>query len=73
MCSAGLPAPQNEYSIVVPELPEEEPEVEMSEEDAADIAARKKALVAEREAAALRKRSQVWRGLACSATWNSCF
>lgn len=58
---AGLPKPQNEYEIRVPEA-EEEGDADMAEaveEDAADIAARRKAAQKAREEAALRKRSQV--------------
>ena len=55
---AGLPKPENEYEITLPELPEEEAEA-TTEEDAADIAARKRQAAAEREAAELKKRSQV--------------
>ena len=55
---AGLPLPENEYEITVPELPEEEEMADGVIEDAADIAARKKRLAAEREAAELKKRSQ---------------
>ena len=56
---AGLPQPENEYEITVPELPEEDDGREVAVEDAADVAARKKREAAEREAAELRKRSQV--------------
>ena len=56
---AGLPQPENEYEITVPELPEEDDGGETAVEDAADAAAKKKRAAAEREAAELRKRSQV--------------
>lgn len=56
---ASLPQPENEYEITVPELPADEEQGEAVEEDAADIAARRKRLAAEREAAELKKRSQV--------------
>ena len=58
---ANLPKPQNEYEIRVPEAAEDGDEemVEALEEDAADVAARKKALQKAREEAELRKRSQV--------------
>lgn len=58
---AGLPKPQNEYEIRVPEAAEEGDEdmAEPMEEDAADVAARRKAVQKAREEAELRKRSQV--------------
>ena len=58
---AGLPKPQNEYEIRVPEAAEEgdEDTAEPMEEDAADVAARRKAVQKAREEAELRKRSQV--------------
>lgn len=58
---AGLPKPQNEYEIRVPEAAEEADEdtAEPMEEDAADVAARRKAAQKAREEAELRKRSQV--------------
>ncbi|KAH9319779.1 hypothetical protein KI387_021548, partial [Taxus chinensis] len=55
-----LPAPQNEYQIVVPDLPVEDIEVaEQMEEDMSDKLAREKAEEAARQAALLRKRSKV--------------
>ncbi len=58
---ANLPKPQNEYEMMVPEAPDEADEdmAEPMEEDAADVAARRKALQKAREEAELRKRSQV--------------
>ena len=56
---AGLPQPENEYAFDVPELPEAEEGGEGIEEDAADLAARRKREVAAREAVQLKKRSQV--------------
>lgn len=57
---SGLPAPKNEYQIMVPEnVFEDEPMEEGIEEDAADIAERKRAEAKAREEAELRKRSQV--------------
>lgn len=58
---ASLPKPQNEYEIRVPEAPEEADDdmAEPMEEDAADVAARRKAAQKAREEAELRKRSQV--------------
>ena len=58
---AGLPKPQNEYEIRVPEAAEEgdEDTAEPVEEDAADVAARRKAVQKAREETELRKRSQV--------------
>ena len=58
---AGLPKPQNEYEIRVPEADEDGDEemAEAVEEDAADVAARRKARQKAREEAELRKRSQV--------------
>ncbi|BDA46189.1 Cell division cycle 5-like protein [Coccomyxa sp. Obi] len=57
---AGLPAPTNEYQIVVPELPEDKDDGDVAmEEDAADVAARRKAAAKAKEEAELRKRSQV--------------
>ena len=56
---AGLPQPENEYEVTVPELPEADEAGEGFEEDAADLAARKKLEAAAREAAELKKRSQV--------------
>jgi hypothetical protein len=46
---AGLPAPENEYSVALPELPDDEAEAAV-EEDAADVKVRKA-----REAEAARK------------------
>jgi len=56
---AGLPQPENEYTMAVPELPEAEEKGDGIEEDAADLAARKKRDTAAREAIELKKRSQV--------------
>eukprot|EP00884_Botryococcus_braunii_P005744 jgi/Botrbrau1/15170/Bobra.0149s0035.1 len=57
---SGLPAPKNEYQIMVPEnFIEDEPMEEVIEEDAADIAERKRAEAKAREEAELSKRSQV--------------
>lgn len=56
---AGLPQPENEYEVTVPDLPEAEDKDQGMEEDAADLAVRKKREAAEREAAELKKRSQV--------------
>ena len=60
---ASLPKPQNEYEIRVPEAAEEGDEdmAEPMEEDAADVASRRKAAQKAREEAELRKRSQVQR------------
>lgn len=59
-----LPAPKNEYQIVVPELPEEEAAGDDFEEDAADREARRKAAAEAARLAELRKRSNVMqRGL----------
>ena len=58
---AGLPAPTNEYQIVVPELPEDEEEAGGAggvEEDMDDVIAREEAARAAEEAAALRRRSK---------------
>ncbi|KAL3148491.1 hypothetical protein ABBQ38_013933 [Trebouxia sp. C0009 RCD-2024] len=71
---AGLPKPQNEYEIRVPEAAEEADEdtAEPMEEDAADVAARRKAAQKAREEAELRKRSQVLqRGLPRPRTLDS--
>ncbi|KAL4447677.1 hypothetical protein ABPG75_004896 [Micractinium tetrahymenae] len=54
-----LPAPRNEYQIVVPELPEDEGPAEEFEEDAADREARRKAAAEAARQAELRKRSNV--------------
>ena len=65
MCAAaglaGLPAPQYEYQIALPEVADEgaEGDEAVVEEDAADVAARKRAEAKAREQASLRKRSQV--------------
>jgi pre-mRNA-splicing factor CDC5/CEF1 len=57
---SGLPAPKNEYQIMVPDVGDDaEPMEEGFEEDAADIAERKRAAAKAREEAELRKRSQV--------------
>lgn len=57
---SDLPAPKNEYQIVVPELPQEEPEAIVdTEEDMSDVLARSRAEEAIKEAAILRKRSKV--------------
>lgn len=63
---ASLPKPQNEYEIRVPEAAEEGDEdmAEPMEEDAADVAARRKAVQKAKEEAELRKRSQVKRQFA---------
>ncbi|GAB4822419.1 hypothetical protein N2152v2_009465 [Parachlorella kessleri] len=64
-----LPAPKNEYQIVVPELPEDEVPADFFEEDAADIERRRKAEAEAQRQAELRKRSQVLqRGLPRPAT-----
>ncbi|KAI3429454.1 hypothetical protein D9Q98_005547 [Chlorella vulgaris] len=54
-----LPAPRNEYQIVVPEMPEDEAAEEGFEEDAAEREARKKAAAEAARLAELRKRSAV--------------
>ncbi|KAL2613429.1 hypothetical protein R1flu_025121 [Riccia fluitans] len=55
-----LPAPKNEYQIVVPDLPAEESEpVEQMEEDMSEVLARQRAEEAAKQAALLRKRSKV--------------
>ncbi|KAF8067237.1 CDC5 [Scenedesmus sp. PABB004] len=60
---AGLPAPENKYSVSVPELPEEE-EAPAAEEDAADVKARRAREAAAARDAEERKRSQaLQRGL----------
>eukprot|EP00253_Pinus_taeda_P001257 PITA_01257 len=57
---SDLPAPKNEYQIVVPELPTEDIEVgHQMEEDMSDKLARDRAEEAARQAALLRKRSKV--------------
>eukprot|EP00246_Nothoceros_aenigmaticus_P010085 TRINITY_DN26402_c0_g1_i1.p1 TRINITY_DN26402_c0_g1~~TRINITY_DN26402_c0_g1_i1.p1 ORF type:complete len:831 (+),score=203.43 TRINITY_DN26402_c0_g1_i1:107-2599(+) len=57
---SDLPAPKNEYQIVVPELPQEEPEVVVdTDEDMSDVLARSRAEEASKEAALLRRRSKV--------------
>lgn len=55
---AELPAPENEYSVAMPELPEEEVDMEI-EEDAEDIKARKARAAEEARQAAERKKSKV--------------
>lgn len=55
---ATLPQPENEYEVTIPELPEAEEKGEGIEEDAADLAVRRKREAAAREAAELKKRSQ---------------
>ena len=55
-----LPAPKNEYQIVVPELPVEEPDAsDVVEEDMSDKLARERADEAAKQAALLLKRSKV--------------
>lgn len=54
----GLPAPQNEYGLVAPEVDEEADGAPLREEDAADRDARLAAEQAAREEAEFRKRSQ---------------
>ncbi|KAL2653493.1 hypothetical protein R1flu_021621 [Riccia fluitans] len=55
-----LPAPKNEYQIVVPNLPAEESEpVEQMEEDMSEVLARQRAEEAAKQAMLLRKRSKV--------------
>mmetsp|Transcript_24535 Transcript_24535/g.68288 ORF Transcript_24535/g.68288 Transcript_24535/m.68288 type:complete len:718 (+) Transcript_24535:87-2240(+) len=54
-----LPAPQNEYQIMVPELPQEGPADDLAEEDAQDRQKRLEREEAERRERELRKRSQV--------------
>lgn len=55
-----LPAPKNEYQIMVPDLPEEEPvEGDDMEADMSDVLARQHAEEAAKQAALLRKRSKV--------------
>jgi pre-mRNA-splicing factor CDC5/CEF1 len=57
---SGLPAPKNEYQVMVPtEEADDEPMEDVPEEDAADIAERKRAEAKAREEAELKKRSQV--------------
>eukprot|EP00878_Enallax_costatus_P014008 GHUV01014649.1.p1 GENE.GHUV01014649.1~~GHUV01014649.1.p1 ORF type:complete len:761 (+),score=332.12 GHUV01014649.1:659-2941(+) len=55
---AGLPAPENEYSVAMPEMPEEEVDMEI-EEDAEDIKARKARAAEAARQAAERKKSKV--------------
>lgn len=55
---AGLPAPENEYSVAMPELPDEEQEM-IVEEDAADIKARKAQEAEAARQAEERKKSKV--------------
>lgn len=57
---AGLPAPQYEYQIALPDVGDGgvDGEEALLEEDAADAAARRRAEAKAREQAALRKRSQ---------------
>lgn len=57
---AGLPQPENEYEVSVPELPDADEKDETIQEDAADLALRRKREAAEREQAELKKRSQAW-------------
>ena len=68
---AGLPQPENEYEVTIPDLPEADEAVDGLEEDAADLAARRKREAAEREVAELKKRSQVSRGLVCPPRFNA--
>lgn len=70
---AGLPKPQNEYEIRVPEADEDGDEdmADAVEEDAADVAARRKAKQKAREEAELRKRSQVGNVIALAVATNS--
>ena len=63
---AGLPQPENEYEVTIPELPEAEEKAEGVVEDAADLAARRKREAALLEQAELKKRSQVRHSLACT-------
>ena len=58
---AGLPAPQYDYQISMPDAPEGDDAEgdEILEEDAADATARRRAAAKAAEEAALRKRSQV--------------
>ena len=56
---AGLPQPENEYEVTIPELPDADEKAEGVEEDAADLAARRKREAALLEQAELKKRSQV--------------
>jgi hypothetical protein len=58
---AGLPAPENEYSVALPELPDDEAEVSV-EEDAADVKARKAREAEAARQAEERKKSQVGDG-----------
>lgn len=63
---SGLPAPKNEYAIVVPQLPEDEGEErgDEVEPDAADLAARARAEAEAQEKERLRRRSRaLQRGL----------
>ncbi|WIA33069.1 hypothetical protein OEZ86_006225 [Tetradesmus obliquus] len=55
---AGLPAPENEYSVALPELPEDEAEAAV-EEDAADVKARRAREAEAARQAEERKKSQV--------------
>lgn len=53
---AGLPAPENEYSVAMPEVPEEEAEAVLVE-DAADVKARRAREIEAARAAEERKKS----------------
>jgi pre-mRNA-splicing factor CDC5/CEF1 len=55
---AGLPAPENEYSVALPELLDEEVEAAV-EEDAADVKARKAREAEAARQAEERKKTQV--------------
>ena len=56
---AGLPQPENEYEVTIPDLPEADDQAEGAVEDAADLAARRRREAALLEQAELKKRSQV--------------
>lgn len=53
-----LPAPKNEYQIMVPELEEERPSEDVIEEDMEDVLKRRKEIEDAKLAAEMRKRSQ---------------
>lgn len=68
---ASLPAPENEYSIALPEMPDEEAEMEV-EEDAADVKARKAREAEAARQAAEKKKSQVGGGVCMCVERGAC-
>lgn len=68
-----LPAPQNEYSFVLPEEVEDEPIVDDTIiDDASDVIKRAETEAEEKEQLKLRLRSQVKRWLVVEAHWGRC-